>query len=159
MTVGREYITLVTSLPHLPHFERADRLPITEHALNQRLKMLEEDDAKQLQRAVDLLRWRRHPVTTRTEQIEKQYRFALANTPNDALREYIDWRIGGRAALAALRLKARGQTVRPEHSSAWGAGRFVTTIQRNWDKTDVGLKAVFPWLEEAWRCLLDSDAL
>lgn len=152
-----EYITLVTSLPVLTYFEKADRLPITEQALDQRLKMLSQDDAAQLQRAVNLLRWRRHAVTASTEKIDRDYRNVMSTTSNPGLRDYVDWRINGRAAMAALRLKARGQNTRPERT--WGAGRLVRTIARNWEKPDVGLKAVFPWLEEAWRYLQSGDAL
>jgi len=155
--MSRDYITLVTSLPHLPYFERAERLPITERALTQRLGMLNEDDASQLQRCVDLLRWRRHPVGAQTEHIEKQYRAVMEKTSNVALRDYVDWRIGGRAALAALRLKARGQTTRPENR--WGAGRLVRMIEANWDKSHVGLESLYPWLKEARELLINDDAL
>src|ERR1041385_6482147 len=140
--MSREYITLVTSLPHLPHFERADRLPITERALLQRLSMLEEDDAAQLKSAVSLLRWQRHSVGARTEQLEKQHRAVIETTANTALRDYVDWRVNGRTAMAALRLKARGQNTRPE--KPWGVGRLVRPIVANWDKPDLGLRALFP---------------
>lgn len=155
--MSQEYITLVTSLPHLPHFERADRLPITERALLQRLNMLDEADAVQLQRAANLLRWKRHSVGVRTEQIEKQYRVVMEQFTNTALRDYVDWRVNGRTAIAALRLKARGQNTRPE--KPWGVGRLVRPIVANWDKPDLGLRALFPWLNEARQLLLNGDAL
>jgi len=153
----REYITLVASLPHLPQFERANRLPITERALSQRLSMLEEEDAAQLKRAVQLLRWQRHSIGVRTEQIEKQYRAAMEQTTNTALRDYVDWHINSRTAMAALRLKARGQSAPPEQP--WGAGRLVRSMETNWEKPDLGLRALFPWLDEARQLLTKCDAL
>jgi hypothetical protein len=155
--VAQEYLTLATSLPHLDYFERAHRLPLTERGLTQRLSMLEEDDATQLKRAVNLLRWQRHAVAARTEQIEKQYRTIMEKNANTALREYVDWRINGRTALAALRLKARGQSKRPDQP--WGAGRLVRPIEANWEKPDFGLRALFPWLDEARKLLAGGDAL
>ncbi len=45
------YYDLVASLPHLPHFERAERLPITRLRLDQRLRLLKPAHADQLARA------------------------------------------------------------------------------------------------------------
>ena len=155
--MSRQYITLVTSLPYLPYFESADRLPITERAVTERLSMLEEDDANELRRAFNLLHWGRHAVTAQTEQIEKQYRAVMEKTTNEALREYVDWHIGGRTALAALRLKARGQTTVPE--KPWGAGPRVRSIEANWDKQYVQLEAPYPWLKDAALLLSKQDAV
>jgi hypothetical protein len=152
-----EYIMLVTSLPHLPAFERAERLPITELALSQRLRMLNEADVMELRRAIELLRWKHHAVAAHTGHIEKKYRVFMETATHAALRDYVDWGIGGRAALAALRLKEEGQLTRPEN--AWGAGRLVKLIETNWDKPNFGLKALFPWLEEARQLLAKGDAL
>jgi hypothetical protein len=153
----RDYITLTTSLPHLPYFEQAARLPITERALSQRLSMLDETDALQLKHAVELLRWRHHPVAAQTEHIEKQYRAVVETTSNAALREYVDWRIGGRAAMAALRLKHLGHLTPP--GKPWGAGRLVRLIQSSWSRPEVGLEALFPWLKEARVLLTKGDAI
>ena len=155
--MAREYITLVTSLPHLPHFERAARLPITERALRQRLGILDAADFLQLSNAIKLLRWRHHPVAAQTEHIDKQYRAVMGTTINAALREYVDWRIGGRAAMAALRLKNNGQQTPPE--TPWGAGRLVRLIASHWNKPEVGLEALYPWLKEARVLLAKGDAM
>jgi hypothetical protein len=155
--MGREYPTLVTSLPHLPYFERAERVPLTELALKQRLSMLEEDDAAQIRGAVNLLAWRRHSIAALTEHIQQQFRKIIETTQNPALLEYIDWRIGGRTAMAALRLKGMGQVTPP--AKPWGVGRFVRLIEVNWDKSDVGLAPVFPWLPEARQLLASGETL
>jgi hypothetical protein len=150
-------VTLVTSLPHLPYFERADRAPLTELALKQRLSMLDADDAAELRNAVNLLTWRRHPVTAQTEHIQRQFRTIMETTKNPALLEYVNWRISGRTAMAALRLKENGHVTQPEKS--WGVGRFVRNIEANWDKNDLGLAAVFPWLPDARQLLASGDPL
>jgi hypothetical protein len=152
-----EYITLAASLPTLPYFEKALRLPLTELALLQRLKMLNETDLKQLHGAVALLRWKRHSATVPTEQVEKQYRAVRDTLSNDALREFVDWRINSRAVIAALRLKVRGQTARPQQ--VWGAGPLVRSIERNWEKPDLGLQGLFPWINEAREHLARGNAL
>ena len=40
------YYTLVTSLPLMPHFERAERIPLTRLRLEQRLRMLEPESGR-----------------------------------------------------------------------------------------------------------------
>ncbi len=155
--MASEYYMLSASLPYLPHFERADRVPITELALANRLRMLEADDYAQLKSTGELLRWRRHPAASPTELIEKKYRAFMANATNQALRDYVDWRIGGRAAMAALRFKSEGHRTPPEKT--WGAGRLVRLIKTNWDKRNLGLDALFPWLDEAHQLLAKHDSI
>ena len=46
--VRRSYYTLVASLPALPRLEQAERLPINETRLVERLRMLHPEDAKQV---------------------------------------------------------------------------------------------------------------
>ena len=119
--------------------------------------MLDEVDAAQLKRIVNLLRWRRHPAAAPAEHIEKQYHDVMEKTSNPAVRDFVDWRIGGRAAMAALRLKALGQATPP--AKHWGAGRLVKMIETNWAKSEVGASALFPWLAEARQLLANDDAI
>ena len=53
------YYTLLASLPPLPRFDRADRLPISRERLNQRCKMLTPDDARLLDRMTAFLAWQK----------------------------------------------------------------------------------------------------
>jgi hypothetical protein len=152
-----KYIALTTSLPHLPHFERAARLPITERALGQRLRTLDEGDYSQLARAVALLRWKRQAMTETTQAIDLRYHQFMDSATNSALRDYVDWHIGTRTAVAALRLKLPGHATAPE--VPWGAGRFVRVIERNWSKPEVGMGAVCPWLQRANQLLVAGDAI
>jgi hypothetical protein len=147
------YITIATSLPHLPYFERAERIPITERALDQRLNMLEAEDKYQLRLATDLLRFGRH---VNADEIEKQYHTAIERISNPHLREYVDWCIGSRTAIAALRLKAEGHALPP--SISWGAGRLIRHAERNWDRVNVGLDGLFPWLNETGELFGGGDA-
>ena len=63
-----EYITLVSSLPYLPPFEKAERSPITRLRLEQRLHSLEADDAKQLAIAEALVSWRLSLAKPKTDK-------------------------------------------------------------------------------------------
>ena len=68
------YYDLVASLPYLPHFERAERLPITRLRLDQRLRLLKPAHADQLARAQSLVRWRPERLLGTTDAARiKQY--------------------------------------------------------------------------------------
>jgi hypothetical protein len=151
-----QYIALVTSLPHLPYFERATRLPITERALRQRLRTLNEHDYAQLLGAVLLLRWKHHPTSQSSEEVERQYRAFMARSTNAALRDFVDWCIGSRNAMAAVRLKADLGSAAP--AKAWGAGSLVRLVERNWSKPEVGMNARYPWLQQARQFLASGTA-
>src|SRR5690606_5321722 len=58
--VSARYYTLIASLPALEYFETAKRTPINRVRLEQRLTMLEPDDAVELRRCEQLLAWRVH---------------------------------------------------------------------------------------------------
>ena len=62
MARRRSYITLVSSLPALPRFDQAERLPINRERLEARLRMLEPDDFALVERTASFLAWQRQPV-------------------------------------------------------------------------------------------------
>jgi hypothetical protein len=84
-----EYITLVSSLPYLPPFEKAERSPITRLRLEQRLHSLEADDAKQLAIAEALVSWRLSLAKPKTDkEMVLRCRVALQTITQPALREF-----------------------------------------------------------------------
>lgn len=60
--MSRGYYTIIASLPHLPRFDKAERLPISRERLIQRLKMLEPEDFKLAENVAEFIAWRRQPV-------------------------------------------------------------------------------------------------
>lgn len=152
------YYTLVTSLPYLPRFDRADRLPINWDRLQERLKMLDPGDAEAAGALIGFLRWdRQSPAETHTkpgadlDQIEEMMR-------DRRLRAVLEFPIALRTILSALRRRRRG-LAGPKPGERWGLGRWVEYVERNWDEPDFGLGVVLPWVARARECIETGDML
>ena len=152
------YYTLMGSLPHLPRFDKAQRLPISQLKLEQRLRMLEPEDAEQLARAELLACWQMTLAKPRTDaDMMASYRDAMPSM-QPVLREFLEFRFGLQTLVAALRRRQAGLPV-PPRGESWGMGSWLSTIQRHWDEPDFGLSKVHRWLPEARKHLENQDAL
>lgn len=156
-----QYITLVASLPYLPPFERAERSPITRLRLEQRLHILEPEDARQLALAEALASWRLSVAKPKTDkEIVLRCRAALQEISQPTLREFVEFRIDQQTILAALR--QRNNVFAFESSfleQVNGVSRWTSTIASNWDHPDFKLATVYPWIPEARKYLEINDAL
>lgn len=142
------YYTLVASLPRLVHFEAAGWLPLSRKQIEERLTMLSEEDLTQLRLAEALVSWQRQPITRTTHQLRAGYRVVHERATNAALLDFVDFRMGQRTALVALRRRRRGLGP-PEPGESWGVGPWVPHIQANWDRADLGIANLLPSLREA----------
>ena len=152
------YYTLVSSLPLLPHFSEAQWLPLSRKRLDQRLSMLSEEHAKQLHLAEDLIKWQRQPISRTTEQVAGQFRRALPLITHPALREFVEYRMAQRTALVALRRRRLGLP-KPADDETWGVGPWLPLVKASWDRNDLGLGHLLPWLDEAGKLLSGGSAL
>lgn len=152
------YLTLVASLPHLPHFERATRLPINRERLEERLKMLTPEDREVARRAEDFLRWQRQPIDRSDEEVLDAYHRMLADISNPTLRLMIEYRMERRTLQAALRRRQLGQGP-PGDDARWGLPRVMQAVRRNWSRADFGLGAAHPWIWAMKEHLESGDAL
>ena len=155
---GETYYTLVSSLPRLPYFETAEYLPLSRKQLDQRFSMLGLEHSVQLRFAEGLVKWQRQPITRTSEQVIRDYKRLLPHLTSPALREFVEYRMSQRTALVALRRRRRGLGP-PAAEEAWGVGPWVRRIPSAWDRSDLGLGQIFPWLEEAGKRLEAGDAL
>ncbi len=146
--MARTYYTLVASLPSLPHFERAEWLPLSRKQIDQRLAILDPEDRSQLDLAESLLRWDLHPVTRTREEMLRRYRLVLEHASNPGLREFVEFRMSQRSVMVALRRRRRGMGP-PAAGEPWGVGPWVRRIVAGWDSRDLGLGDVMPWVAEA----------
>jgi hypothetical protein len=152
------YYDLVASLPRLPHFERAERLPITRLRLDQRLRLLKPMHADQMARAESLVRWRVRSLLGKTDAVQvAEYSALMASPLERELREFVAFRMDQQTLLAALRRKRDGLAPL-DGTAAWGVGPWVRHVQRHWDEPDFRLAILHPWLPQAADLLAAGDA-
>jgi hypothetical protein len=155
----RTYYTLVASLPPLPHFERAERLPISQYRLEQRLRMLDAEDAHQLSSAEALIGWRpERSFGKGDEETASQYRAIMEQPLHPALAEFVDFRMDQQTVMAALR-RRRSRMALPQGGQEWGAGRWVRWIEGHWDDSDFRFGSVVPWVPEVLGYLEAGEAV
>lgn len=155
---GTDYYTLVASLPRLPHFEYAQWLPLSRKQIEQRLSMLLPEDARQLKAAEDLVRWQRQPLTRSSQHVALQYRRLMPEITNAPLREFVEYRMNQRTALVALRRKRLGLGP-PAEGEVWGVGPWLNLMTTSWDRRDLGLGYLLPWIGEAEELLETGKAV
>jgi hypothetical protein len=139
----------MASLPPLPSFERAERLPINQVRLLERLNMLEPDDWVIVERTVLFLAWQRQPVERTDSEVVVFFRQIMELTASHpVLRQMIEFRMNVRTILAALRRRHRGLPA-PAVDEPWGVGPWVQHVTRHWDDADFKLRMVFQWIPQA----------
>jgi Protein of unknown function (DUF2764) len=165
MTSRAHYETLVASLPHLPRFERAERLPINRERLQARLRMLSEEDAAELARAVRLLEWAPLPPAPSAAAFEREWAELREGTQEPALRALLDFHADVRTVLAALRRRRQGLPApgNPAPSPVplgppGPTARWMRHVAQHWEDPDFKLGPIFPWIGEARAHLTAGDA-
>lgn len=153
------YYDLIASLPFLPHFTKADRLPITPLRLAQRLGRLRPEHADQLASARALIRWRAEQLTADTDRsLIDQYTQLIRSDLNAPLREYVEFRMTQQTLLAGIRRQHEGLDM-PDDLKSWGDGPRVLDIRRHWDVPFFGLARVYKWLPAANEQVAAGNAL
>ena len=155
----RKYYTLWASLPPLPDFTTADRLPINRQRLDARLNMLDKNDHEQLYVAAPLLAWDREAVAHVDDQVARQYEIARRKLSNPILQHFVDGQLENRTILAALRRRRLGQHSPHQRSSRWGVGERVRWIAQHWEDPNFKLNAPLPWIKAARDQLNSGDAV
>ena len=128
----KDYYTIVASLPFLPYFATAERLPLTRLRLEQRLRMLEAEETRQVYLAENLAGWRlfaEKPGHVGTSVVFMTK--ALQAIQHPVLREFVTYRLDIQTVIAALRLRQAGRNPQ-QVSEAWGVGRWVKRIEVDW---------------------------
>jgi len=151
------YYTLVASLPALPHFKRAERLPINRQRLEERLRLLADADSSTLAHARAVVEWGAHSANRTDAEFIRRYEVARRVTSSDFLRSILLFRVSIRTILAALRRRLRGEITGPS-SSPWGTGPWIAHIERNWRSADLKLEPVFPWITPARQHLENGES-
>jgi hypothetical protein len=149
----------MSSLPALPRFERAERLPINEVRLAERLSMLEPKDRALVEHTAEFLAWQRQPVERTDAQVVAYFRQMMGlMSSHPVLMQMITYRMNERTIMAALRHRHRGQPA-PTSGELWGVGPWVGHIERQWDEADFRLGHIFPWIRQAQQHLESGETL
>jgi hypothetical protein len=139
------YYTLMASLPALPPLFSERQPPLSRYSLEQRLRMLEADDAHMLARMGRLLLWSRLPLEITDQEMVEMAASVIDEIDNPLLHEVAQWRLELRTVVAALRRRAAGEPA-PAKGEVWGFGRWTRTLELNWGKSDFGLAGALPWV-------------
>lgn len=156
MDADTRYVMLISSLPfHGPLFG-AHHTPLSRLRLEQRLRVLEPEDADTLQRLTEILDFIHHSMDLTDAELVRRTQTLEADLSSPLFRDLLRFRMEMRTLLAAARRRHRGET-HPE--PGWGYGRWVAHIERNWHEPGFRLERVFPWFIEAERLLRAQDSL
>lgn len=156
---NKGYYTIVTSLPHLPRFDKADRLPITRERLIQRLKMLDTEDYKLAEMVSEFLAWRRQPVGRTNAQIASIYMLGVKPIlESKLLKPLFELPVNQKTIITALRRRKKNLP-RPSPGEIWGVGPLVPDIEHNWDKPYFKLQSRYPWIVQADNYLEEGEML
>lgn len=154
---AQKYFGLIASLPWLPYFERAERLPINRQRLEKRLGSLRPDDARALFLAEDFLVWQRAVPMESDKDVAGRYGGVLREISQPGLKKYVKYCIEQRTIIAALRRQRLGLGP-PGDGEIWGIGDRVLWIESRWDTPDFGLERVYPWIPEAREYITGENA-
>lgn len=152
------YFTLMASLPALPPLFSERRPPCSRYRLEERLRMLESEDARDLEQLGRLMMWASLPLDISDRDVVAMAKTVTREIESSLLREVAEWRIELRTVVAAIRRRAAGEPA-PAKDEVWGFGRWTRILEKNWQKTDFGLSDALPWIVEFNERIEKMDSL
>lgn len=156
---NKGYYTLIASLPHLPRFDKADRLPISRERLIQRLNMLDSEDYKLAEIVAEFISWRRQPVGRTNAEIVSIYNKGVKLIfESKLLKPLFELPVNQKTIITALRRREKGLQC-PRPGELWGVGPLVPQIEHNWDKPFFKLQSTYPWIVQAQTFLQKGELL
>lgn len=151
---SNSYHMLISSLPPLPPRLDVGRLPISLERLQGRLRMLEPEDAQEMGRMVEILRWSRQFEESQDAAVVKRYGELMHEVTNPLIREVLTVVMDVRMITTALRRRRRGMGPPP-----LGIGQWADHIRRHFNESDFGLGHVYPRLNELALLFEQGDVL
>lgn len=154
-----KYVTLIASLPpHTPGLFATKQTPISRLKLDERLLMLEPEDAKDLALIENLVHWDRISMETTDAEMIKRGEQARDQLSNEFIKEIVRWRLELRTAVAALRLRQIQKRL-PPNATKWEYGRWLPYIEKHWNESAFAMGKVFPWMPDAEKFLQEGKYL
>lgn len=151
---SNNYHMLISSLPALPPRFDVERLPITFERLQGRLRMLEPEDAEEIERMLAVLGWANQFAEPSDAAVVQRYDALMHDITNPFVRDILTYGMDVRMIAVALRSRRRGLAL-----PTVGIGQWFEHIRHNFNQPDFKLGQVFPWIPEAERLLAQGDLL
>ncbi len=151
---SNSYHMLISSLPALPLRFDVERLPITFERLQGRLRMLEPEDAEEIERMLAVLRWGNQFEEPSDVAVVQRYEALMHDITHPLVRDILAHGMDVRMIAVALRCRRRGLAL-----PTVGVGQWFDHIRLNFNQPDFKLGRVFPWIPEAERLLAQGDVL
>jgi len=159
MSRPHQYISLVTSLPHLGKLFTRKEVPISEFRLKQRLAMLEPEHARALKEIVEITAWAGVARYRNDLDVIRRANQVIADLKDyPDLQHLVGARMETRTLIAALRRRRNGQESAGDIQN-WGFGRWCGQIKANWSDPAFGLGHFMPWIAEAHRLMQAGDEI
>jgi Protein of unknown function (DUF2764) len=154
MAWSNSYHMLISSLPALPPQFDAGPLPITLERLQDRMRMLEPEDAREISRMSEILGWTRQYAEQSDAAVVKRYGELMQEVSHPLVRETLAIGMDVRLIVAALRRRRAG--LGPPNV---GPGQWLEEIRRHFRRPDLGLGHVYPWIPQFDQMLGQRDSL
>lgn len=151
--MSRSYYTLIGSLPALPAHFADDATPLTQLQFEERWRMLDPRDEKQLQQLADFVVWDRQPPDRTDEDVVRRYGELTFELTEPLLHEMVTWRMELRTIICGLRRRRLGK------EPPIGVGTIAGHIARNWKHPYFHLESRFPWIVDVARGLESASML
>lgn len=148
------YIALIASLPRSERLFVAKQPPISRLRLEKRLAVLAPHHRALLARIETALSWRAYAMDDMGAEAVARVEALTPTLTSDTLRRIVDERMDMRTAVAALRLRARGDG---PPSTRWSPSRLAPRIVANWSEPTFKLDARLPWLRGALELMNARD--
>jgi len=148
------YHMLICSLPALPARFDVGRLPISPERLQDRLRMLEPEDAEEIRNLLEVLEWNKRFAETTDAAVVERYGELMRRLAHPLVREVAAEAVDVRMIVNTLRRRRQGlgpPTV--------GMGQRFAHLRRHFGDPDLKLTHAYPRIPEMRRLLEEGDAL
>ena len=136
---SNSYHMLISSLPALPPRFDVERLPISLERLQGRLRMLEPEDAEEIERLLAVLRWGNQFEEPSDVAVVQRSDALMRDITNPLVRDILAHMMDVRMIAVALRCRHRGLSL-----PTVGLGQWFEHIRRNFNQPGFKLGQVFP---------------
>lgn len=155
--MNSRYYTLMCSLPHLPHFQKAKHLPLTPVLLEKRLKMLPLEEQELCSQMLKSMPWHHLSRLESSGEIAGEYeRLMVLARPYPDLQGVFQTLMEQRIVVSWQRSRFFEIGQAREIGALFGIGSLEPFIRQLDKAKQAWLSHRFPWLKGMEQCLSDD---